>query len=436
MNPPLPSRALAALALMLGAGSFPAALAPQVPSALGLAEVYEEVRARNPMLRAARATAGAVASQEGSARLPPDPLLQLGVMNASLPGLSTDMPSSMAPALQVMQMLPFPGKLGLTGRIARLETGMAEEGAEEVWWEARARAAMAFYEIYQTDRQVEVMRETLALLEDFQRVAKAMYAAGDGRQSDVLRAGVEVARMEAEIARMEAMRVSAASRLNALLDRPADRPVPPVTLPPLPLSLPSADTLRAWAEGSRPLLARGSLGVEQARGRTELARREVWPDVSVGVQYGQRPGEMGTERMGSLMIGFSVPVFAGQRQLRMRDEAEAMEQMARWELAAARAMVGSRVEELLAELDRARSLVALYRSEVLPQAAANVSSAFSSYRTGAVDFMTLIDAQMGLNRYRQELIGLVADYGRLGAELEMEIGRELPASKDTLVEDL
>jgi outer membrane protein, heavy metal efflux system len=62
---------------------------------------------------------------------------------------------------------------------------------------------------------------------------------------------------------------------------------------------------------------------------------------------------------------------------------------------------------------------------VLPQAEANVTSAFSSYRVGRVDFMTLLDAQMTLNQYRQELYALLAEYGRV-AELEMVIGRELP----------
>ena len=400
---------------------------------LTLAEVYTQARASNSMLRAVAARVSAVEAMESSARLPPDPQIQVGVMNASLPGLETNMPTSMAPAIQAMQMLPFPGKLKLSGRIAEQSTAIARAEANEQWWMVRSQAAMAFYEIYGADRQVSVMRETAALLEDFEQVARAMYGAGEGRQTDVLRASVEVARMEADIARMQAMRTAAVARLNAVLNRPADAPVPTVALPPLPALIPSADTLQRWAEAERPRLERSRLGVEQAESRLGLARRELWPDVSVGLQYGQRQaGEMGTERMGSLMLGFNVPIFARSRQLKMREEATAMQQMAQAELVDARSQVNARIGELLAELDRARTLVELYRAEVLPQAEANVTSSYASYRVGSVDFMTLVDAQMTVNQYRQELFVLLADYGQLVAELEMAVGRELPSTSEIL----
>lgn len=428
-------RHVLAVAAMIGGplGLAPAASAQS--EGLLLRDVYAEAQARNPMLQAAQAAVRARAAMESSARTLPDPQLQLGVMNFGLPGLETDMPTSMAPSVQAMQMLPFPGKLKLSGRIAEQATSIADAEAVEQWWMVRSQAAMAFYEIYETDRQIGVMRETVELLKDFEKVARAMYGAGEGRQTDVLRASVEVARMEADIARMQAMRKAAAARLNAVLNRPADTPVPEVAFSPLPAHVPAADTLQEWAEEQRPLLERSRLAVDQAETRLDLARREIWPDLSLGFQYGQRAaGEMGTERMGSLMVGFSVPIFAGQRQLKMREEATAMQQMAEAELTDARAQVNARIGELLAELERARTLVHLYRQEVLPQAEANVTSSFASYRVGAVDFMTLVDAQMTVNQYRQELFALLADYGQLMAELEMAVGRELPTTSDLLTE--
>ncbi|HSM37602.1 MAG TPA: TolC family protein [Longimicrobiales bacterium] len=402
--------------------------------ALTIAEVYRVARARSPRLRAAGALADATATREASAGLPPDPVFQVGIMNFSLPDFDTDMPNSMAPAVQAMQMLPWFGKLGLSERIAEQSTAIARADAEETWWEVRSRAAMAFYTIYESDRQLEVMRETLQLLRNFERVAKAMYGAGEGRQVDVLRAAVEVARMDADIERMEAMRTSAVARLNGVLDRPSGTPVDALVFCALPMDLPEADTLRAWAEASRPMLEGARTGVERARARSDLARKEIWPDPVIGFQYGQRASDVGTRRMGSAMIGFSIPLFAKSRQLRRRDEAAVMEAMARADLADMRAHVDARIGELLAELDRTRTLVELYRREVLPQARANVESSFSSYRVGAVDFMTLVDAQMTVNRYDQELYALLAEYGRSVAELEMTIGRELPPSTHVLAE--
>ncbi|MBI4410059.1 MAG: TolC family protein [Gemmatimonadetes bacterium] len=427
----------AALALVApGAAQVAPAPAQQRSPALTLGEVYTLAAARNARLQAARAVTEAKAALEPSAGLPPDPVLQVGVMNFSVPGLDTNMPTSMAPAIQAMQMIPFPGKLSLSGRIAEQSTTMARADADETWWQVRAEAAMAFYMVYEADRQIEVMRETLRLLQDFEKVAKAMYSAGEGRQSDVLRAGVEVARMEADLKRMEAMRQAAAARLNGTLNRPADTPVPAPVFSPLPLSLPRRDTLRAWAESSRPMLSKGRTGVQQAEARRALAGKEIWPDPVIGIQYGQRAGDMGTEteRMGSLMLGFNLPIFASKRQLRMRDEAAAMEQMARADLTEMRARVDARIGELLAELERTRTLVRLYRMEVLPPAHANVQSAFASYRVGTVDFMTLVDAQMTVNQYEQEYYGLLGEYGRAVAELEMTIGRELPRTDELIAE--
>jgi outer membrane protein, heavy metal efflux system len=362
--------------------------------------------------------------------------VQLGIMNASLPNLRTDMPGAMAPSIQVMQMIPTRGKLSLSGQIARQETQMAEAAAAEVRWEVRSRAAMAFFEIYQADRQIGVMRETLQLLRTFEQVARSMYAAGMGRQSDVLRAGVEVSRMDAEVRRMEAMRSGAAARLNAVLNRQAGTLVPRAELPRLTSTVPGTDTLMSWAEASRPMLARGRSAVAQAGTRRTLSAREIWPDLTVGVQYGQQNTEMGTERMGSLMVGFNLPIFAGRRQLAMRRETEAMQRMAEAELSDMRAQVGARIAELVAGLDRDRTLVRLYRAEVLPQSEANVQSALAGYRSGGVDFMTLVDAQMTVNQYRQELSRLVADYGTLLAELEMTVGRALPDSSAAVTEAL
>ncbi len=407
----------------------------QIREPLPLDRVLDLLAQRNPRLRAMEASASAAASRVDDASTLPDPTLQLGIMNFGVPDLNADMPASMAPSVQLMQLVPFPGKLSLRGEIAEHGQGMAYAAADEAWWSVRAEASGLYYDLYALDHQLEVMGSTLQLLKDFQTVAKALYASGTGRQADVLRADVEVARMDGEIRRLEASRVALSARLNGLLDRPADTPVGSPVLGALPLTTPDADTLRAWADESRPLLHGGRLGVEQAEARVALARKEIWPNLTFGLSYGQRDAGMGLERMGSAMVGFSLPVHAGRRQLAARDEAKALHLMAESELGGARAQVDARIGELLAELDRARTLTRLYRDEVLPEAHTTVESALSSYRVGEVDFMTLVDAQMTVNRYEGELYRLLADYGKAVTALESTVGRPLPPSDAILAED-
>jgi cobalt-zinc-cadmium efflux system outer membrane protein len=405
------------------------------PDSLRLEDVLALVQARNPRVQALRAAAEAATYREPEASTLPDPTFQIGVMNFGLPGFRTDMPTSMAPSVQLMQMVPFPGKLSLKGDIAAYSKDMATAGADEGWWDVREQASAMFYDLYATDRRLEVMGETLSLLKDFRQVARAMYEAGTGRQADVLRADVEVARMDGDIREMSAMRDGMAARLNALLDRPASTPVPSPVLGTIPVEVPARDTLLAWAEESRPALAGGRAGVARARKGVALADKQIWPDLTLGVTYGQRDGSAGPVRMGSAVVGFSLPIHAGRRQYAARDEAAAMERLAEAQLGSVRAEVDARVVELLAELDRARTLTDLYRNEVIPEARSTVESALASYRVGKVDFMTLVDAQMSVNRYQGELYELLGDYGKAVASLESAVGRPLPRTTKSIAEE-
>jgi outer membrane protein TolC len=102
-----------------------------------------------------------------------------------------------------------------------------------------------------------------------------------------------------------------------------------------------------------------------------------------------------------------------------------MRQMATADLAEMRADTRGALGEAYADLVRARRLADLYRNTIIPQSRAAVSAAFAAYRSGKVDFMTLLDNQMTVNKYRQELVALESEEGRAWAELEMLTGSAL-----------
>lgn len=400
---------------------------------LRLADVYAEMVKRSPRVEAARQRARAAEARVPGSRRLPDPQVQLGFMNYGVPSLRP-METLGMNQVQITQMLPLNGKLAAAGRAADAQAAAERSRAADTRWEQRASAAAAFYDLYQLDRSIEVARETRRLMQDLASIAESMYRVGEGRQADVLRAQVEVARMDEEIIRMRAMREAASARLAALLDRPVEPALPPVQLPSYPAALPRVDSLQRAAAASRPMIQSGEQEVRAAEASELLARKEIWPDFEIGVQYGQRravasadPTAMssGTDRMASLMVGASVPIFARSRQLKMREEAVAMRRMASADLAAMRSDTRGRVAEAFADLSRARALQLLYRTTILPQAEASVTSSLSAYRVGSVPFMTVLDSRTTVNRFRQELAVLEADEGRAWAELEMLVGRSL-----------
>lgn len=396
-----------------------ASLAAQSAPRLTLAEVYDGLATRQPLVGAARARAAAAEARIGPASRWPDPAILLGLMNRNLPGLGLSDPLGMN-QIQVMQMVPLAGKTGLAVRAARAEAAAGTAEAEDAVWAVRARAAMSFYDLFQADGEFRTMTGARRLLEDLGRGAAAMYAAGGGRQSDVLRAQVELARMDNGLIRMSAMREAMIARLNGIRNLPIDTPVPPPVAPRLPDSLPPRPELERLALERRPMLTAEQSRVEAAEAVARRAGREIWPDLTLGVTYGQRPMPDGsTDRMASFMLGFTLPLSPGRRQGQMRAEAAAMAAMATADLDNLRLETRTRVGELTADLDRARQLSQLYRTTLLPQLRATAASAMAGYRGGSIDFMTLLDSEMAVVRAVAELFGFEAESGKAIAELEM-----------------
>jgi outer membrane protein TolC len=407
--------------------------AGQTPT-LTLGDLYREIARANPQVNAARSAARASEARVPGSRRPPDPQMQIGLMNYSIPSFAP-MPGIGMAQLQVMQMLPLGGKLGLAGVVAQGRASASQHRVADVVWDVRGKAAMAFYDRYLTDRSLDIDRETVRLLQDIEHVAATMYRVGEGRQADVLRAQVEIARMIEDTVRMRTMQTIMIARLNALVNSDVETLPRTVVLPTFPDTLPGIGWLDSLASINRPMIKAAVDELSSATAAVRLAKKEIWPDVQVGLQYAQQGGEMGVERMASLMLGASVPLFARDKQYRMRDEAAAMRQMASDDLAAMRLDTRARVAEAHATLTQARKLAALYRTTILPQAEATVASAFAAYRVGRVDFMTLLDARMAVNKYRKDLERLHAEEGKAWADLEMLTGHDLIDSNTTGIRD-
>jgi cobalt-zinc-cadmium efflux system outer membrane protein len=388
-----------------------------------LGAVIERVERNNPRIAAARALARAASARVPSATRPPDPQLQLGFMNYELPALR-QMDIVGMTQLQLMQMVPVAGKLRLAGDVERYRADAATARIAVTTLDLRSRVAMVYYDVYAVDGSLRVASGTRRLLQDIATIAGRMYQQGEGRQADVLRATVESARMEEEIIRLQTMRRALEARVQALAADSGNAVGAP-QLPRFPLVLPPLDSLLDLAGAARPMLRAGALEVQAAASGAQLARREIWPDLQVGLQLASQRNGGGSQAMGSVMLGAALPIFASSRQMERREEANAMQAMAAADLTTMRADTRGAVAEAYVALERARRLAELYRVSVLPQAEAAVASSRAAYRVSAIPFVALLDAQMAVNRYRQELFALEAEEGKAWAELEMLTGRPL-----------
>ena len=419
-----PVRVLCAAASLVALLASAAAAQGQLTDTVRLSDVLRIAQDSSPMLRAARSSATAAAERAGPAGALPDPQLQFGLLNRMASEFSSTADPMTMNQIQLMQMLPWPGKLGGAHAAAEHNAAAASADADEQTRMLVARVRMAYYDLAYADRALEVMRGTRELLRQLLEVSTTMYAVGSTVQQDVLRAQVEVARMTEEVTRMQQERLAGAARLNTLLGREAAGPVGAVELPEPTGDLPNADTIIARALVARPALLAGAERVSAADASLSAARRELYPDIQVGVQYQERPM---FPNMISIMIGVNVPLFAGSKQLAMRRQMTAMLDMSQAELLNLRNETAARIIEARARAAQDQSLARLYRTSILPQARAAVQAAFASYRVGRVAFMQLVDNQMTVNRYATETYRLMADYQQAMGDLEALAGGPLEA---------
>jgi outer membrane protein TolC len=131
--------------------------------------------------------------------------------------------------------------------------------------------------------------------------------------------------------------------------------------------------------------------------------------------------------MYSLGITFNLPVQLRRRQA-MVAESSAETTMASEELNSFKNSINASISDLLAQLERRRKLVELYKTGIILQAEQSLESAAIGYRVNKVDFLTLLDNRITLFNYERELYDSLADYQMKLAQLEALVGVDLLSS--------
>ncbi|MBI4408696.1 MAG: TolC family protein [Gemmatimonadetes bacterium] len=411
-----------------------------------LASFLREAEEKNPELTAARKAAEAAAARVPQAGALADPVVGVGVMNlpAADPGLRGDM-MTMA-TVGVWGTLPFPGKLALREDAARFQAEASRWELERVRQKVVAGVKAAYYEIYFLDRALDVTARNQGLVTDFARLTSARYGVGTGAQADVLKAQVERTRLEDQLVDIREKRTSSSARLNSLLGRPTDTPVPAVEFPEgvraaalqgapdratfayvalQPAAAPGRPTvadLQRLALEHNPMIQAHLRRIEAQKKAVALAGKAKLPDFDISVGYGQR---VGLGDFVSAMVSVPVPIFAGRKQdQQVAEEAASLAEMH----ALHDTMVNelnAEIASLTAQLERTRAQLLLLDQGILPQARAALASATAAYRVGRVDFLSLLDSQVTLYRHELDNHRLLGDFASILAALERAVGKEI-----------
>jgi len=140
--------------------------------------------------------------------------------------------------------------------------------------------------------------------------------------------------------------------------------------------------------------------VEAARARLDLARKDRYPDLRVGVGYGYRQDDPLTRQdradFLSIMLTVTLPIFAGAKQDKAVEQRAHEVTQQNFALHDTLRQVESEVERSVAEYEAARDQVSLLETAIIPQAQQTVASMLAGYQVNQVDFLNLVNTQLTL----------------------------------------
>jgi outer membrane protein TolC len=377
----------------------------------------DSVIVRNPGLQSARhawTAASARARQVGALA---DPMVEYELAPASIG--SEDMPYGQRIALR--QELPWFGKRGASAGVASAEADALEADYESMRRSLGVVASTLFHEYAAATRSLRILEEHRLLTEQLRAVAEASFASGTTTQQEPLQAEIELGRLQQQQARITAQRDVLVARMNALLHRRPELPLPePAETPPHLDAAAESAALQDEALQNRPELRAAQAQLRAADRGLDLAARRYGPDLEVMGSYESMWND--PEHRWMVGVSMNLPVQFGARSGEAQ-EARARRDAATAALTAAEDDVRAEVESARLRLAESQQVVRLFRDRLLPAAQASAEAANANYVSSRAMLQSVIEAERARRSLQLEYEEALAGLGSRQAELAFALGR-------------
>lgn len=366
---------------------------------------------QDPSLRAVQARREAMDEMAVASEQLPDPILRTGVM--SLPTDTWEL--GQEPMTQVVVGVSQKFPRGRT-RALRSEQMFEQSAAlDEMLGDQRLRIALSvreeYLEVLKQLKLAEINADAIDTFSDLADITQDYYATGRVQQQDVLRAAVELARVQDRGTRIAQEEDRARARLETWIGPAAWRELDSDW--PDPGSPPTLDEIRAGLT-QHPRIVALQQRVEAADTGIELAEQRYKPEFGIDLTYGGRGGNDmdGSSRsdLFSVMVMMDLPLFHKNRQDRYKAAAVSEASAAAFDRDDLYRRLQSEAAMHAATLDRQRQRLALFEKSLLPDAEFNAEAAFSAYQAALDSLTTLMRAR--ITEFELQL-----DYATLRAEL-------------------
>lgn len=337
--------------------------------------------------------------------------------------------------LGLMQEIPFPLKLPLRAKAARIRAMQAQHQVLHMEQEVRTQVISAYAELMSLQQILNVLREEQAMLQQLASILQSRYVAKETNLADIAKVEAELAKVAGRILRAEERRTGAEELLKVLLNMPERPEWDELPVPPLPETGKGIEELKDLAFQYRHGLVIKRLALQEKEVRHKLAKWEYLPDIEIGFQYVQvgdgtttRPDDGKDAWMIPLKV--SLPLWIPQVQGGIR-EARQLERSASEELQQAMNKTSAEVVQKHTAYVSARERLEIYRTGWIPQAEEAFSASLAAYQGGRSSVLDVLDnlrlvleAKAGYWKNYEEVLSAFA-------ELEKAIGIPLKGFQES-----
>ncbi len=320
---------------------------------------------------------------------------------------------------RLSQMIPFPGKRDLKGKIAQTEADIAKSQYDVREREVIAEVKRGYYSLYFADKSIEINNIHIRHLRQLEEVARTRFAVGATPLSDVLSAQMELARRLNNDLTLQQEKKLAEAKINVLLNRPLNSPVEVAAEIPTPTLNYSLETLQDLALQNRPELQAARLGLKRGKFAYNLAKKQYYPDFMPMID--RMPGQEGSGEW-MFMLTVNIPLFFKGKYDAGVEEAVAGIEASEAAYESMKNQIFLEIQDLTIKLETDERTAELYRTTLIPQSEQGLEAATSAYETGRTDFSTIINSLMALENARFEYYRSLTLFQQRLADLERAVG--------------
>ncbi len=389
-----------------------------------IARLVEAALAANPEITAMRRQFDAARARVPQAKALPDPMVSFSNNTVGNPipfaGLRNDFSEITAGA---SQDLPWFGIRRLRGQVASAEAEARFQEYAATVRRITAEVKTAYYNLYNTERALAVIKRDQDILDKMAQVAEARYSVGKAQQVDAINARVEITELLHRQGELEIKQATALAQINTLLFRDPETPVGALAPVRMSAEPPPLDELVRLASENAPELAQQRRLIDAGSRAVRLAEREAkYPEVGVNFIYHNRLSFSDYYTYG---VTLRLPLYAATKQRYAIEEQAANLAAAHARLDTNNTLIRNRLREARTRAIITARLIRLHDQGLLPQATLALESSLSTYQVGQVEFLTVLTAVRRALEVELRYYELVTDYQRSLAEIERYTGVEL-----------